>query len=126
MSSSCTTAGVIQPPQTLSRGKTRLSRMMVSMPASCKRLAQEEPAGPPPTIRTWHESIETPLRNQLLRRTGEHESTEFAGMRSPQKRFETTAAVRHESLQSNRPDRVARHERTRVRTWQIHGQQRAH
>ena len=42
---------MIQPAQTLSRG-TRLVEHDHVQPARCKAQAQDDPAGPPPTIRT--------------------------------------------------------------------------
>src|SRR5690348_3994542 len=57
--SSSRTAGVIQPPQTLSRGKARRSRMATLRPESRKAQAQDEPAGPAPKTRMSHASILT-------------------------------------------------------------------
>src|SRR4030095_9249561 len=51
-SSACTTAGVIHPAQTFSRGKRALSRIATSQPARTNRRAALDPAGPPPTTRT--------------------------------------------------------------------------
>src|SRR5262245_11592620 len=52
-----TACGVIQPAQTLSRGKTALSITTTSAPASRSFRAQEDPPGPPPTIRTSQPSM---------------------------------------------------------------------
>src|SRR5262245_50640235 len=46
------TAGVIQPAHTLSRGNWARSSTTTSAPAARSAQAQAEPAGPPPTIRT--------------------------------------------------------------------------
>src|SRR5687768_17511920 len=51
-----TTAGVIQPAHTLSRGNACLSMTSTSRPARRSCRAQVEPAGPPPTTRTSHRS----------------------------------------------------------------------
>src|SRR6185436_8783683 len=51
-SSDATAAGVIQPAHTLSRGNSCLSMTSTSRPARHSCLAQVDPAGPPPTIRT--------------------------------------------------------------------------
>src|SRR5262245_8909292 len=56
---SVTTCGVIQPAHTLSRGNTALSTTTTSAPASRSLRAQEDPPGPPPTIRTSQVSIRT-------------------------------------------------------------------
>src|SRR5664279_5849625 len=57
MFNSSNTSGVIHPPQSLWRGKALRSRMSVSSPESRSPQAQEDPAGPPPTIKTSQESI---------------------------------------------------------------------
>src|SRR5437899_2389852 len=49
-----TTAGVIQPAHTLSRGNCARSRTRTSNPAERSAHAQDDPAGPPPTTRTSH------------------------------------------------------------------------
>src|SRR5215469_5573687 len=61
MASARRTNGVIQPPQTLLRGNLALSRMATRSPELRSRQAQDEPAGPPPTIRTSQESIPDPV-----------------------------------------------------------------
>src|SRR2546422_1649927 len=61
ISNSSSTAGVIHPPHGLLRGKPCLSRIVTSMPECRNFQAQEEPAGPPPTIRMSHESIAIPV-----------------------------------------------------------------
>src|SRR5262249_28375170 len=120
------TAGVIQPPQTLSRGNVRLSRMMVSMPAFCNCLAQEEPAGPPPTIRTWQESIEIPFPSRGLQHKGKRESKEFAHIESLRIQLETVAVVQHESLRLSQRDRVATPERILAQTMRLCDRRLAH
>src|SRR5262245_1901548 len=54
ISSISNTGGVIQPAQGLSRGKIFRSRISTLKPAWQSAQAQEEPAGPPPTINTSH------------------------------------------------------------------------
>src|SRR5580700_2483822 len=82
MFNSSSTAGVIHPPQTLSRGKTCLSRMATSNPAFRSFQAQDEPAGPPPTIKTSHASIvcsgACPQGRRLLPRKEARASTTLA------------------------------------------------
>src|SRR5262249_1432524 len=51
------TGGVIQPAHTLSRGKFARSTIRTSSPECCSAHAQEDPAGPPPTISTSQWSI---------------------------------------------------------------------
>src|SRR5262245_31821404 len=51
------TCGVIQPAHTLSRGKTARSMTTTSRPARRSARAEEDPAGPPPTIRTSQVSM---------------------------------------------------------------------
>jgi hypothetical protein len=48
---------VIHPPQILSRGKICRSSIATSNPELRSLQAQDDPAGPPPTIRTSHASI---------------------------------------------------------------------
>src|SRR5262245_20195893 len=55
--SSSMTAGVIHPAHTLSRGKRALSRTTTSSPARRSCHAHDEPAGPPPTIKTSQASM---------------------------------------------------------------------
>src|ERR1035441_1826183 len=57
MPSASNTRGVIHPPQSLLRGKVLRSISSVSSPDCRSPQAQEDPAGPPPTIKTSHESI---------------------------------------------------------------------
>src|SRR5690349_15457166 len=47
-----TTSGVIQPAHSFKRGNYSLSSTSTSPPARFSTLAADEPAGPPPTIRT--------------------------------------------------------------------------
>src|SRR5229473_6674270 len=91
---SSSTAGVIHPPHGLLRGKPCLSRIVTSMPECRNFQAQEEPAGPPPTIRMSHESIAIPVLRSARLCRGERGSRESADNRGPQKRSGTVAGYR--------------------------------
>src|SRR5262245_53585613 len=78
------TPGVSQPAHGLSRGNEARSRIKTSRPASRSRRAHEEPAGPPPTIRTSQLSIRSPCvqsrarpRQSVHRGPGEHDLEEL-------------------------------------------------
>src|SRR5579863_120864 len=106
-SSSLRTAGVIHPPQTLWLGKWLLSRTIVSSPPSTNFRAQEEPAGPPPTIRISHESIHDPFARLVARNKGERGSREFSCISRRQKPTGTIAGCPRETRRWNRRDTVA-------------------
>ena len=63
-------AGLMQSPQTFSRGNFSRSRTSVRNPAAAQNAAQLEPAGPPPTIATSTTSIS--LQCQLSRARHQH------------------------------------------------------
>ena len=117
ISRASSTAGVIHPPQILSRGNTCLSRIMVSRPDRRSSHAQDEPAGPPPTIRTSHESISVPLLLATNLYKGERESKGSADIPIPQKRFETIVAFPPERQRSIRRDRGATLEQIPIQTF---------
>src|ERR1017187_5139563 len=110
------TAGVIQPPQTLSRGNLPLSRTSTSSPEDRSPQAQEDPAGPAPTIKTSHESMVDPVAEmQWCPRPDRSEPKEFSGTFDPQTRFETVEAHQRRMRQSSPPGKGATFWRSRTR-----------
>src|SRR5262245_8577480 len=107
ISNSSSTGGVIQPPQTLSRGNLPFSRSATSNPARISFQAQAEPAGPAPTIRTSHESISTPAWGPTRPGRGNLGSREPDYYRTERTQSGTTAANRSGRQPGIQPDRDA-------------------
>src|ERR1035438_7827662 len=110
MPSASNTSGVIHPPQSLLRGKVLRSISRVSSPDSRSPQAQEDPAGPPPTIKTSQESIirRLPYLGPGWRRcTGGCASMERTYTGPQQTRSGTTGACRPERQRWIRQDRAA-------------------
>src|ERR1039457_764562 len=112
------TSGVIHPPQSLLRGKALRSISSVSSPDCRLPQAQDDPAGPPPTIKTSQESIVrrlTYLDPEWCWCTDGCASLESTDTVLRQTQLGTTAACRPERRQWTRQDRAATCARTSSR-----------
>src|ERR1051326_5337626 len=105
ISSACNTQGVIHPPHTLFRGNMALSRITTRNPEARKAQAHDDPAGPPPTIKTSHECIALPVSPvQMHFCKGDRASTAVTCRLVRQKQFGTTAECPSENRRSIQPD----------------------
>src|SRR6476469_9287346 len=98
------THGVIQPPQTLLRGKRDLSRTKVCNPDERSPQAQDDPAGPPPTINTSQDCIQVPVAIHGRWRTNAHGSVVRSGNPFRQTPIEIVGECQREKLQLNQQD----------------------
>src|SRR5260370_5899411 len=102
LSTSWTMRGVRPTARLLSRGTADLSRNRTCSPEERSPQAHDEPAGPPPAIRTSHEYIQGLVQSGLLRSyTSDLESKAENRTCVRKRRFETVADCRLETPQAS-------------------------